>query len=203
MAKNGFDDFSDSLAAELLADPHFHQHIRGRGGPSAPMVRLNKVGSRLFGGLMFVIIGVIFTIFIAGDALDAVNSEGWSKAQGEVITSELLQTVSRDEDGGSTYTYQPAVTYTYTVDGIGHTGSRISFGDYSSNSEDRMRAAISPYPLGANITVYHHPADASNSVLEPGMSGSLWVMVASACIMPLIGIGLIGGAVRRMLRTDL
>jgi|GEM_PF-3889473 len=182
----------------VLEDHDFLDHISSNPNIQG-VTRIKKLGSQIFGGIMFIIIGSIFLVLIVGDVWDAVNSRGWEKVQGKIISSEVEMYISIDSEGSSTEMYSAVIEYNYSINGVLYQNSKISFTDYSTSSAEPMQEIVDSFPTGSAVAVYHHPNDVNNVVIIPGMSGQLWMMTGFAILMPLIGIGLLANGALRFL----
>ena len=190
---------STKYGINVLQDQDFLNHISPNPNVQGA-TRIKKLGSQLFGGAVFIIVGMIFLILMVGDVWDAVNSRGWEKARGEIISSEVEMYVSSDSEGGSTVMYSAEIEYNYSINEVLYRSSRIGFAEYSTGSAESMQEIVDSYPIGSSVTVYHHPNDVNNVVIVPGMSDQLWMMIGFAVLAPLIGLGLILNGALRFLR---
>lgn len=89
----------------------------------------------------------------------AVQSPGWPKVSGVVTTASTR----------TSGIYSPMLEVTYKVGAEVFQTQRIAFG-IPSGTGTAMEAELQRYrfPLGAELPVYHHPADPSLAVLQPG-----------------------------------
>jgi hypothetical protein len=193
------DKLTSKYGINILEDPDFLNHISSNPNIQG-VTRIKKLGSQIFGGVIFIIIGTIFLVLIVGDVWDAVNSRGWDKTQGEIISSEVEVYVSSDSEGDSTVMYSAEIEYNYSINGILYRSSKIGFTEYSTSSAESMQEIVDSFPVGSTVTVYHHPNDVNDVVIMPGMSTPLWVMVGFGLLMPLIGIGLLTNGALQFLR---
>jgi hypothetical protein len=103
-------------------------------------------------------------------------AETWLTASGVILSSNLDLKIRRSSKGHTVHTYQPQVSYEYTVMGQSYTGDHISFGSgcYNSIKTDKIIAA---YPKDAQVTVHYDPADPSKSVLETKATAGMAYLV--------------------------
>lgn len=90
-------------------------------------------------------------------------------ARGEAI-------VTRSEIDSSGRGTRPRITYSFVVDGRSYTGSRYSFGEFSSTGS-RARRVVAQYPTGAVVAVYYSAADPSSAVLLYGADPSIAIVL--------------------------
>jgi hypothetical protein len=111
------------------------------------------------------------------------TSEGWSKVNGVIISTQLNEQTSSDNDGFTRTTYEPVVDYVYQVNGQTYHGNKISAGWSMSYDYNSAQKKISPYKTDAPVVVYYNPANPAEAVLETKSS--------SGNIMLIIGIVLL------------
>lgn len=119
--------------------------------------------------------------------VSALESRRWPEAAGVIVESRLEK--STDNDGG--YTYQPKVSYRFTVDGEELIGKRACFGDWiSTNWSGPARRIVRKYPNGARVKVRYNPRRPKSAVLETGWNGfiALFFLLGTA----FLAIGVLG-----------
>ena len=112
------------------------------------------------------ILGVVFTVLAQGDLRDYFRSGGWATAEGEVISSRVIESTS--DDGGSTY--RPEVTYFFFAGDHRIVGNRLYFGDTISTGGGGAQEKVDEYPPGRAIKVRYDPNAPSESVVERRLS---------------------------------
>jgi hypothetical protein len=110
---------------------------------------------------------LLFDVMAVRGIVMQARSNGYRSAQGTVLESRV--DVSRDSEGGTSYT--PKVKYAYTVNGRRHEGNRMRYGMQSSGRK-RAQAFVQAHSPGTALTVYYDPAEPSESVLETGVGGT-------------------------------
>lgn len=104
-------------------------------------------------------------------------SVAWPEARGTVIRSEVVrERATRRRNGTNRVAYRDRaeIRYRYEVDGVAYEGDRVRVVDYASR-RNRLRLSdpaadtAQRYPLGAEVTVRHAPADPARALLEPGL----------------------------------
>lgn len=114
-------------------------------------------------------------------------SSDWPSTEGRVTHSIIAR-------GGETSGLH--FRYDFTVEGRDYTGERVSFGSV------RGRRVVEEYPQGAEVTVYYDPANPGESVLEPGLPLTSYLLnqaIPAAAV--LVGLVVVVLAVRLPLRA--
>jgi hypothetical protein len=110
-----------------------------------------------------ILTGMLAQIVIAlRDLIFGRASASWSTAEGVITDSGVIHRGTRN-------LYRAAITYTYTIEGRTYRGQRRQYGAEGSYLPDGAAAIAARYPVGATVTVYHHPTRPGLAVLEPGM----------------------------------
>ncbi len=131
---------------------------------------------------------LLFAVVFGGFGIYKYNigkeSESWPKVSGEVTSSTLSRTTS---DGKTKYA--PSVKYNFKVDGADYTGNEISLVT-SYSKKTKADAVLDKYPSGKKVDVYYDPVDPSRSILEPGMTASVYYILAAAlaCILLFVAV---------------
>jgi hypothetical protein len=117
-----------------------------------------------------------------GEAWHGWRSQGWPQVSGTVTESSVASSRSRvekkvlhsrEERTTSHWVtlFTPVVKYKYEVSERQCESDRISISDGILVENQELVAAIAAkYPVGSNVTVYHHPSDPTLAVLETGIS---------------------------------
>jgi Protein of unknown function (DUF3592) len=122
---------------------------------------------------------LIFFGFLSG-FIRALQSKRWPQIQGQVTESKVVEHSTADHDHVSrrTTTYEPCVSYTYTVGNKSHTSRQIAMGVLQTSEADAAKV-IARYPVSEKVTVFHDPKRHEIAVLEPGR----WVLPLVATII--------------------
>ena len=153
---------------------------------SAPNLNDIKGGKwfvRAFLGI-FLAVGLGLTITGISNIKSAKESETWPTVNGVIFKSKVKSSTS---DGSTTYGAD--ISYDYQVNGQAYKGDKVTFGDVSTSSSSRAEKIVDRYPVGKIIGVFYNPNKPETSVLEPGLSGGVWLLpgVGSVfLIIPLI-----------------
>jgi hypothetical protein len=136
------------------------------------------------GGVVLLILGVVFFglgalfLFLAlRGRQKAKTSQGWPTTQGQVLSVDIQEHSSYDEDDHpSSASYEPVVQYQYMVNGRQYSSKKIAFG---ANSFDRGTAQkkAGQYAAGMTVTVHYNPNKPEESVIETSAGGSTVFMV--------------------------
>jgi len=137
-----------------------------------------------------VVIPCLLVLLVAGPLswivltfASAISSRNWPRTVGIVVHSPEGMPPTWLHPG-----HQPAVVYRYTVDGRHYTSTRWRFGDelradYASRHEIEIARN---HPVGKSVGVRYNPHDPSESVIEPGPSIVL-TLVLCVAILWLVG----------------
>ncbi|MBU1662097.1 MAG: DUF3592 domain-containing protein [Chloroflexi bacterium] len=122
--------------------------------------------------LAFSTLGIFLIIYSIRSRKKAEVSQAWPSTLGQVITAEVKQSTSTDDDGETHYSYYPSVEYEYQVGGQTYTGKRIAFGGIKGHgSESKAAADLARFPTGSQVTVYYNPEKPKEAVLERRAGG--------------------------------
>jgi hypothetical protein len=102
--------------------------------------------------------------FIVRDLLRQHFAESFPHVQGTVLSSQVTKSYGSK---GRVY-YHPHVTYRYTVDGSEYTGYRYRYDGHPSGYTSAYEI-VNSHPAGSAVEVYYNPADATDSLLSPGV----------------------------------
>ena len=141
--------------------------------------------------IVFLAIWTLFTILedgLAGwDLYRQCKSTSYHSVQGIITRNE---TVCHDYDN-----YEVKIEYTYYVDEKRYTGNRyiydaMMFGTSTSGSQRKAKKLERSFPMGRQVTIYHNPADPSDSLLKTGIIENhlfIFVVLAFFNIIMLVG----------------
>jgi hypothetical protein len=138
------------------------------------------------------LIALPMVVMVAAMVVNAVlkvrRAKGWAQAPGRVIRSHMA--VRRPPEGNEIGTVAniPAVTYSFSVEGVTYQGTRVSLGEISGKY---AQEALARYPAGANVTVFYDPADPGDCVLErEAPKGAVKGCGLALLVLALLGYGL-------------
>jgi hypothetical protein len=140
------------------------------------MIQMNVVIPFVFaiGGLA----GLIWSIVIIFRSID---SESWKWVDCH-ITESTIKVIS-----GEGTEYRAIVKYQYSVDGIPYEGDTVRFGR-SSAWKSTAEKICKKYPKGVTARVSYNPENPQSSVLIPGISPSIYVIVFLSICFLILGI---------------
>jgi hypothetical protein len=118
------------------------------------------------------IIGV-FDGFAAWRIAHQEIARGFPQADGTVVGSE----VQFSDGDGESAAYIPKIEYDYVVAGRPYTGNRYRYGTIGHPSHAATERIVRRYPQGRKTKVYYNPADPADSLLRPGVDGSVLLLV--------------------------
>lgn len=102
-------------------------------------------------------------------------------------TGQILESGFRDYNEPDNYGYTYHVKYQYSVQGVVHTGTRLRFGLGSYMNKETAERLIARYPVGGEVTVFHHPHKAL-SVLEKGFTSPTYFLLMVGGFVALAGV---------------
>ena len=149
---------------------------------------------RLFIGVLMIVVGLYFVGLQVPAIGNGLQSQSWNVTTGIVLSSRWL-TQHATGDGynqtyeGKGYTHTPEITYSYKVKGRKFTSGRYQFGDTGRRSVNEIKSVVARNPVGRTVRVTYNPRDPSQSVLEPGVNGMGWFMLAIGLGMIALGVG--------------
>lgn len=122
--------------------------------------------------LLFFVLGVGLIIMSFVTRRKAKAALKWPVSPATIVSSEVRKRVTYDSDSSSNRTtYEPVVTYQYSVMGAPYDGSRISFGD-KKTSRKKAAEIVARYPVGSQVNARYNPEKAEEVVLETTARGS-------------------------------
>lgn len=137
-------------------------------------------------GLFFFVVGVALFVAAVVQGNKAKAAQEWPTTPGRILYVGLQENTSSDSDNGTSYTYEPKVTYEYTLMGQRYTADRIAFGTMSYDYRTASKK-IAPYQQDATVTVHYDPSDPSKAVLEPKSAGAV-VLYLLGSLFTVIGL---------------
>ena len=129
----------------------------------------------------------VATVVITGDLAEQHRTRTWEETSGKMDRSWIDERVSCDEEGCST-NYCVEVRYSY---GYGNllSGEELSKMEDCYASSRLASKMLDRYPAGSEVTVYHHPDDINETVLETGLAlRYMWLL---AFMLPFQGVSLV------------
>ncbi len=128
-------------------------------------------------GLAFLLFGLLVLADTTLGLRRGNASASWPTTSGRVLSSQLRKSWS--PRGG--WSYEPQVTYEYTVDGRPPLhGTTIRFGATDYLVERDARQVVARYPVGATVPIHYDPHNPQRSTLEPGVRQRARVLIGAA-----------------------
>jgi hypothetical protein len=117
--------------------------------------------------------------------------ESWPKTPGVIFTSDMDQHYSTDNEGMTSYTYEPVIEYTYKFMGVEYSGSQYRMGSKGTSFDRRKAESIlSRYPVGQQVEVYYNPDNPAQAVLEHGSASGPLLLIVGA-VFAVVGVVLL------------
>ena len=115
----------------------------------------------------------------------AKATESWPVAPGLILSSEVRER-SRYDSGShsSRTTYEPVVSYQYTIMGQVYTADRVSSGQKNTRRKNCYEI-VAKYPAGAQVSVRYDPEKPQDAVLETIARGSTGNLILGAVLLAL------------------
>jgi hypothetical protein len=129
----------------------------------------------------FIVLGIILIAVGQSQQRKARVVGTWPTVPGVILTSDLQEHYSTDDEGGATYTYEPVIDYSYRFMGVQYTGTEYRMGSKgASYDQKRAQTIVDRYPVDLKVDVRYNPDNPAVAVLELGS--------ASASILMLVGV---------------
>jgi hypothetical protein len=120
--------------------------------------------------LLFLLFWSALTLMFDGRILQDLAHQSlatrYPRASGTITHSQVVQHRGND---GTTYGFE--VRYSYEVDGRSYEGTRYRYGSWNSSDRDLADDAARRFPVGATVSVFHHPETPADAVLLTGVQG--------------------------------
>jgi hypothetical protein len=132
---------------------------------------------------------LIPAVIVAAPALIMAHSfievRRWSRVPGVVLSTELVRMRYPKSRARS---FRPVVRYGYTVDGKEYRSSILAHGMQSGGSKRWAQRIVDLYPVGATITVLHHPTQPERACLTAQFGFFGWVLVVLSSLLLLLAV---------------
>jgi len=127
-------------------------------------------------GLAFLLFGLLVLTDTTLGLHRGNASASWPTTLGTVLSSQVRKSWS--PRGG--WSYEPQVTYEYTVDGGPPLrGTTIRFGATDYSVERDTHQVIARYPVGATVPVHYDPHNPQHTTLEPSVRHRARVIIGA------------------------
>ena len=153
-----------------------------------------EAGATLFAAFFLLFFSVFWiggtavaTVVITGDLVEQHRTRTWEETPGTMEWSGV-DTVTNCDDEGCSDEYCVEVAYTYGSEGQ-MSGDQLSTMDDCYESRRLAEKLVERYPAGADVTVYHHPDNINETVLETGLAlRYMWLL---AFMLPFQAVSLV------------
>jgi hypothetical protein len=146
--------------------------------------------------LIFVGIGLLVAVGTGAwywhDRQRSADAADWPQAQGTVLSSRVESRYSQSSSSSgrssrSSYTYLPAVEYSYAVGGREYRSAKVNLGAEESYGDPSWAEEfVAAHPPGGTVAVRYNPEDPADAALI--VDGPPWWML----LFPLMGLVFIG-----------
>ncbi len=131
--------------------------------------------------LLFAIIGLLGIIWCLVIISRSIDSERWPRIDCTILDSGVQQVVGEFQE------YRAIIRYSYTVNGVAYEGNTVRLGR-SSIWKSAADTLAKRYPKGSVARLSIDPNNPQRSVLVPGVSPSIYLL-----LVVFTGFLLIGG----------
>jgi hypothetical protein len=154
-------------------------------GHALPAKReLGPVGTFIFGAVL-ALVGYLLAFHGAKVGMGRGEpSKDWPTTVGTVTHSGVKSVRPGAARGGTKY--RPDVEYEYSVGGETYIGNRLNFSG-AAGGRGPANEKADAYPEGSRVIVHYNPNSPSDSVLEPGATGSSVALLCIGLGMMLLG----------------
>lgn len=122
--------------------------------------------SRLFFGIIFPLFAIYSVFALRRAWKHGKASEQWPTIEGTILESRV------EYDGDN---YNLRIRYRYNVLFEIFEGDAVTYRGFSGDKRT-LEGYVEKYPEQSKVLVYYDPADPENSVLEPGVDSSSYVL---------------------------
>ena len=133
------------------------------------------------GRIIFIIIGLVFSITAIVNIVRGFSSKNWPTVQGKIISSDIQ--IQRDIRQTN---YSPAILFEYFINGAKYFSNKLSFSGTSSRLISIQRALVK-YPVGTEVLVYYNPQKPQIAVLEPSVTFSAIIFLLVGITLTIVG----------------
>lgn len=141
--------------------------------------------------------GLLALVFVAGGCFCILMpiylffkgrlAETWLSTSGQIVSAEIKE--SSSPDGGKQF--YPRVTYSYRINEIAYTSSKMSLAGRSYDSQQEAAKALRRYPVRSSVTVWFNPHDFTDALIERDRKPSRAILVLLFVGLMFIGMGVL------------
>jgi len=137
---------------------------------------------------IFIVLGIFLFVLGQFQRRRARQVESWPTIPGVILSSELHERSSTDDDGTTSYTYQPVIEFSYKVMGLEYTSSQYRMGSRGTSYNHKKAESIANrYPVGQRVDVRYNPEKPTEAVLELGSASAPILMIIGG-VFAVLGI---------------
>ncbi len=146
----------------------------------------------------------VFLLFPWVQSIRMVHAgKTWSSVSGTVVSSGVKQVLdSTDKKGRKNFSYRAIVKYSYKVEGQNYISSRITFGDYGTNTPGHGASIVANYPEGKRVRVYYNPDAPMHSVLERRTGVGNIIPILVGILLLLVSFLMLGALIHKLLTAN-
>jgi hypothetical protein len=127
---------------------------------------------------IFIVLGVALFVLGQFQRRKAMRVESWPTTPGVILSSELHERSSTDEDGSTSVSYQPVIEFSYRIMGLEYTSSQYRMGSRGTSYHRKKAESITNhYPVGQQVDVRYDPEKPTEAVLELGSASAPILMI--------------------------
>ncbi len=142
-----------------------------------------------FFAFLFLILGMWALVVGFSMGLEGWQARKWPVAKGRIIVSRVKQWRAPGKIRIARLCLD--MDYLYMVENKVFEGHRLNSGWRCFASEDHIKEVLRRYPSGRKVGVFYNPKNPDKSLLEPGISWSVLLLVGIGIINLSIAIPLI------------
>jgi hypothetical protein len=116
------------------------------------------------------------------------ESQEWPQTTGTITKADLFFDTSPDPEG-----YSVSLSYSYVVNGVRYTGSRIGFRKRWYLRKKRAESELVRYPVSSSVPVYYHPENTTDAVLSRESADGLMMVIMGIALLVLAVVGWLFG----------
>ncbi len=144
---------------------------------------------------MALALGAVLTAYALLTHYQTCYIQKWPTTQGKITAVSVQQETRTDQENRSIVVYYPEVQYTYTVEGVTYTASRINpWPRPGYSTAQKAQRDLKGYQPGHEVLVYYDPQDPTKAFLEPApkhnrrwlLAGVFLLVLAFGVLLPIV-----------------
>lgn len=147
-----------------------------------------------FIGVIFVLFCLMFMYIGGSQALEQDRKiRTFQPVQAVVLSTDIVEHVSRNKNGSKSYSYEPVVSYQYEVQGLRHQ-SRTVLPIKENSSHAWASGIVAKFPVGSKVQAYADPSNPGDAFLIRVHSYTPYLFVQFPLVFALVGFAVMGDA---------